>query len=1349
VRTHRAQTRRRASPASPRPLLTCFAALVALVGFTPAAQAQTGIRFDGVNDHVTFGAAPALGSATFTIETWFRREGVGVTTTTGTGGVTAIPLVTKGRGEGEGGTIDMNWFLGIRGTDSVLVADFEDAPGGANHPVAGTRAIRTGVWYHVAATYDGATWRLYLNGALEAQLAVGATPQAASIQHAALATAMNSSGAPAGYFLGTLDETRVWNVARSAAELQAGMTVEIVSGAGLVGRWGMNEGAGTTVANAVAGPSGTLVNGPTWVPGATFATEYALRLGGTNAYASFGTPAALQLSALTIEMWIRRDGAGVGTNTGSGGIADAIPLFARGRADADEPARDINYLFGIRASDGVLCADFEEGAGGASPSLNHPVAGVTAIATGAWHHVAATYDGTWKLYLDGALEASLAVGQPMAAASTVAASLGSALTQAGAAAGFFHGAIDEVRVWSHARTAAEIFTTINDRITTPQAGLVARWALDDAAGAAIAGSAGTAANGSIAGTNWTWTGPAPFDVVVTPPAAPTGLTATAAAFPQIALAWTDASTDESRFEIERSLDGSVGPFAPLATVAANATTYADGGLTPGVEHCYRIRAANAAGASDWTAVACATPPAGAALDLGAAGAYVSFGAPASLQLAEVTIEMWIRRDGAGVATETGTGGIPDAIPLLAKGRADTEDPLKDINYFLGLRASDGVLCADFEEGAGGAGPAGQNHPVTGVTAIPPGEWHHVAATYDGVWKLYVDGVLDAQLAVNQPLGAASTVAVALGSALTAAGVAAGAFDGAVDEVRIWSVARTGAELQASANAQLELPQAGLVARWALDEGGGAAVGSSAGTLVPGTIAGTAWSWTAPAPFDLEFNQPPDPPVLLGPPDARGGVTRSPVLAVAVADLDDPALTVSFHGRRVAPAAADFTLIGIPDTQYYTSELNGATAAMLNAQTQWIVAERAARDIVAAFQLGDCTEHGDNGGDDVEWRRADAAFARLEDPGATGLPDGVPFGIAVGNHDQSPAGDANGTTTFYNQFFGSARFQGRDYYGGHYGSNNDNWYVLFEAGGMAFIAIGFEYDTTPDAAVLDWADALLVTHATRRAIVVSHNLIGTGNPGAFSTQGNAIYQALKDRPNLFLMLGGHVPGEGRRADTFEGRTVHTLLSDYQSRTNGGNGWMRVLEFSPAQDVIRVRTYSPVLDQWEADADSSSQFTLAYDMTSGDPYALLGTVAGVSPGATATLSWPDLDAFTEYEWYAVVSDGHVSAAGPTWRFTTGAATDAAPPAARVLALGAPVPHPVRAAARMSLELPEAAPVELDVVDVQGRRVATIAHGRLEAGHHSITWNVPAGIPSGLYFVHARVSGHTLARPVVVVR
>ena len=60
---------------------------------------------------MTFGRASRVGVETFTIETWFRRDGTGVTTNVG--GVAYEPLVTKGRDETENTTADMNFFWGF------------------------------------------------------------------------------------------------------------------------------------------------------------------------------------------------------------------------------------------------------------------------------------------------------------------------------------------------------------------------------------------------------------------------------------------------------------------------------------------------------------------------------------------------------------------------------------------------------------------------------------------------------------------------------------------------------------------------------------------------------------------------------------------------------------------------------------------------------------------------------------------------------------------------------------------------------------------------------------------------------------------------------------------------------------------------------------------------------------------------------------------------------------------------------------------------------------------------------------------------------------------------------------
>ena len=242
----------------------------------PPVGGANGLQFDGVNDYVTFGPATStLGAAQFTLETWFKRTGAGATTATsgGTGGITAVPLIAKGGSESDSpANINMNYFLGIDGSNH-LAADFEDTASGANHGFAGTQTVTSNVWHHAAVTFDGNVWRIYLDGNLDStSSAVGATPQSASIQHASLGTSLNSTGVASGFFAGVLDEPRIWNVARSGAQIQAAMNTQIgVPTAGLLGRWGMNESAGTNVPDTAGqNVTGTTSGGPTWVPGAPF-----------------------------------------------------------------------------------------------------------------------------------------------------------------------------------------------------------------------------------------------------------------------------------------------------------------------------------------------------------------------------------------------------------------------------------------------------------------------------------------------------------------------------------------------------------------------------------------------------------------------------------------------------------------------------------------------------------------------------------------------------------------------------------------------------------------------------------------------------------------------------------------------------------------------------------------------------------------------------------------------------------------------------------------------------------------------------------------------------------------------
>lgn len=398
--------------------------------------------------------------------------------------------------------------------------------------------------------------------------------------------------------------------------------------------------------------------------------------------------------------------------------------------------------------------------------------------------------------------------------------------------------------------------------------------------------------------------------------------------------------------------------------------------------------------------------------------------------------------------------------------------------------------------------------------------------------------------------------------------------------------------------------------------------------------------------------------LLAPSANAAGQISNPTLQAGISNPAPANVTVQFYGRiaSVNPAT-DFSIVALPDTQFYTGVLNGGQPEMFYAQTEWIITNRVARNIAYVAQLGDVSQNGDIKGSSAnttEWRNATNALYRLESPSRTFLTHGIPYGVAVGNHDEEPIGDSTGTTTFFNQYFGVSHFADKPYYAGHYGANNNNHFDFFSAGGMDFIVLYFQYDETLNPLWLNWGNDVLRTNQNRRAIIVTHNFGNTSTPVNFSPQGSAIYNALKTNKNVFMMLAGHVTGQGSRADTYQGNTIRTFVSDYQGWTNGGNGFMRIIDFSPANNQVVFTTYSPWTGQY--DTSSTSEVWFNYNMqtpggTNDAPYDLLGTFTNVAPGSVASLVWSNRQVNTTYEWYVAVTDelGNMTTT-PSWRFAT---------------------------------------------------------------------------------------------------
>jgi spore germination protein YaaH len=93
-------------------------------------------------------------------------------------------------------------------------------------------------------------------------------------------------------------------------------------------------------------------------------------------------------------------------------------------------------------------------------------------------------------------------------------------------------------------------------------------------------------------------------------AAPSGLTAGAISSSQIALSWTDNSSNETGFSIDRCPGSGCTSFVAIATVGTNVTSYGDAGLAAGTTYTYRVRATDGGNNSSYSNSAAATtqPP---------------------------------------------------------------------------------------------------------------------------------------------------------------------------------------------------------------------------------------------------------------------------------------------------------------------------------------------------------------------------------------------------------------------------------------------------------------------------------------------------------------------------------------------------------------------------------------------------------------------------------------------------------------------------------------------------------------------------------------------------------------------
>lgn len=283
----------------------------------------------------------------------------------------------------------------------------------------------------------------------------------------------------------------------------------------------------------------------------------------------------------------------------------------------------------------------------------------------------------------------------------------------------------------------------------------------------------------------------------------------------------------------------------------------------------------------------------------------------------------------------------------------------------------------------------------------------------------------------------------------------------------------------------------------------------------------------------------------------------------------------------------FSIVLLPDTQYYTSKQSNTTKNTYRKQMQWILDHRQTDNIRFVIHLGDVT----NSNAASEWSIADTAHGMLDAAS-------MPYSVIPGNHDYLVGGSFDRGGSHFDDTFGPNRYAGQSWYGGSYGSSNTNNYTFFEVGLLKFMVVSLEYAPRKD--VLCWADDLIASHPDRRVIVATHCFLTRGgnfatgcpDPGytAVGSDGATVWDELVSRhSNLFMVVSGHIGGSEHRIQKGNtGNEVHELLVDYQfeaactnanpatckdncqSGTHTGNGWMRELTFDPRKDSVHAET-----------------------------------------------------------------------------------------------------------------------------------------------------------------------------------
>jgi len=457
-----------------------------------AVQPASGGRslfLDGQNDYVTIANDAALNSANWTIEGWFN------TTHTGTANSDIGRIVSK--------LTDAGWNV-----YTLVVFDGKVRAGTSNANTDAFDAVsltdvNDGQWHHAAASYDGTSLKLYVDGVLHATTAVSGSP-GTSTQSVSIGRSVDPVNGSIQYFDGGLDDIRIWNSVRTADEIADSYNTVLSGNQGgdLVAQYTFNDdalGANDTISNTASGShNGTATNGATVVSGSAVQIGSPVDSkpdivnslgkvfefnGSTHVDAGTGVSNSLLITGdLTVEGWVSLDTVGAVQNIATFG--------ASGETQAT------NALYQLRVDSGGDIGFLHETGGGSNTDLTFD----TNLVADQWYHLSAVRDAAAKtvsVYVNGQLFGTKSYTSNADGGTSGTLKVGADTTGGGQ----FDGQMSDLRIWKAARTAEEIADAYNQRLAGNQGGdLVLNYTFDEVTGTTVPNTTGTTINGTVTGT---------------------------------------------------------------------------------------------------------------------------------------------------------------------------------------------------------------------------------------------------------------------------------------------------------------------------------------------------------------------------------------------------------------------------------------------------------------------------------------------------------------------------------------------------------------------------------------------------------------------------------------------------------------------------------------------------------------------------------------------------------------------------------------------------------------------------------------------------------------------------------